>query len=84
MVRAYPNGVISFNRSQWYVSNAVEGELIGLEEVDDDRWKVQFGPIPLGILDSRRARERGTRAFGTLIRADGAIEARRRRSLYRR
>lgn len=84
VVRAYPNGVVSFRGSQWYVSAAVEGELIGLEEVDDDRWKVQFGPIPLGILDVRRAKERGTRAFGSLIRADGVIDGRRRRKLYRR
>jgi transposase InsO family protein len=84
VVRVYPNGVISFRSSQWYVSNAVEGELIGLEEVADDRWKVQFGPIPLGILDVGRAKERGTRAFGALIRADGTLDARRRRRPYQR
>lgn len=84
VVRAYPNGVISFRSSQWYVSNAVENELVGLEEVDDDRWKVQFGPIPLGILDVRRAKERGTRAFGRLIRADGVLDGHSRANLYLR
>src|SRR5215470_1330229 len=43
--RVYPNGVISFRETQWYLSNCLAGELVGLEEVDDDRWKVYFGPI---------------------------------------
>ena len=83
--RAYPNGVISFRETQWYLSNCLAGELVGLEEIDDDRWVVYFGPVSLGILDCRQAKERGSRAFGVLVRTDGEITApggRRRR--YRR
>lgn len=69
--RAYSNGIISWLSTQWYLSHCLEGELVGLEEVDDGRWKVHFGPIALGILDARNARSRGSRTFGRLVRADG-------------
>lgn len=84
LVRAYPNGVITLRGSQWYVSNAVKQEVLGLQAVDDGRWRVYFGPVPLGILDVRRAKERGRRAFGALIRADEKVDHRPRRKLYRR
>jgi transposase InsO family protein len=77
--RAYPNGVISFRETQWYLTNCLAGELVGLEEVDDDRWKVYFGPIQLGVLDARNAKARGYRQFGLLVRTDGTIVSRRRR-----
>jgi len=76
--RAYPNGVISFRETQWYLSHCLAGELVGLEEVDDDRWRVRFGPIELGVLDARNAKARGARSFGVLVRTDGAIGSRRR------
>ncbi len=68
------------------VSGCLKNELIGLEEVDNDRWRVFFGTILLGILDVRRAREvRPSRRFGLLVRADGTTpEKRRRRRPYRR
>ena len=78
--RAYPNGVISFCETQWYLSNCLAGELVGLEEVDDNRWTVYFGPIELGVLDVRSAKARGWRQFGLLVRTDGAMTSRRRRA----
>jgi putative transposase len=80
--RAYPNGVISFQETQWYLSNCLAGELVGLEEVDDNRWSVYFGPIELGVLDARNAKARGWRHFGLLVRTDGAITRRRRRRTH--
>jgi hypothetical protein len=77
--RAYPNGVISFRETQWYLTNCLAGELVGLEEVDDDRWRVYFGPIELGVLDVRNAKACGSRHFGLLVRSDGTILSRRRR-----
>jgi hypothetical protein len=59
--------MISFESTQWYISGCLISERVGLEEVDDDRWKVYFGPIALGILDVRNAKERGYRAFGLLV-----------------
>ncbi|MGZ6358712.1 MAG: integrase core domain-containing protein [Bdellovibrionota bacterium] len=69
--RTYPNGVITIGKIQWYLSGCLKGELVGLEEVDNDRWKVYFGPVPLGILDLQNLLEKGARQFGYLIRTDG-------------
>src|SRR3990172_2301822 len=79
VAQTYPNGVLSFESTQWYISGCLISERVGLEEVDDDRWKVYFGPIALGILDVRNAREHGNRAFGLLVPLDG-----RRRRRYKR
>jgi transposase InsO family protein len=87
LARTYPNGVISFASTQWYLSGCLKNEVVGLEEVDDDRWRVHFGPVVLGILDARNAKERGSRQFGLLVRTDGKVTGkrrRRRRRSYRR
>ena len=77
---AYPNGVISFGTTQWYVSNCVAGERLGLEPCDDGRWRVHFGWVPIGILDPRRAAERNHRNFGTLAPiVEWCLHKRRRR-----
>jgi putative transposase len=79
--RAYPNGVISLHGTQWFISGCLKGEVIGLEEVGDGRWRVHFGPVPLGIIDERHTRERLRRHFGKLVRFDGEKTQARR---YRR
>jgi putative transposase len=82
--RVYPNGVISLAGTQWYLTYCLAGEVIGLEEVDDMRWKVHFGPIELGVLDERNARVRMGRQFAKIVRTDGEITSRRRRRRSRR
>lgn len=82
--KTYPNGVISFNHTQWITSSILRDEWVGLEEVADDRWKVYFGPIPLGILDVRLAKQRGDRLFGALVRNDGEVTNKRKRKPYRK
>jgi transposase InsO family protein len=83
--KLYPNGVMSVQGAQWYVSGCLANESVGLEEVDDDRYKVHFGPVVLGILDVRNAKQRNSRQFGLLVRADGEMPANgRRRYPYRR
>ena len=80
VMRTYPNGVISWGGIQWYTCGSSRGELVGLEEVDDDRWRVFFGHILLGVLDARRAKLlRNRRSFGLLVRSDGEITTRRGR-----
>src|SRR5687768_7134318 len=39
----YPNGVITWRGTQWYLSGCLKNELVGLEDVDNDRWRVFFG-----------------------------------------
>ena len=80
---AYPNGVISFGTTQWYVSACLSGERVGLEPCDDGRWRVHYGCVPIGVLDIRSAAERRDRQFGRLIPI-GDSSSRRRRRPYRR
>ena len=77
-VFTYPNGVISFRTTQWYISGCLKNELGGIEEVDDGRFKVWFGPVSLGILDLRNNARRGNRQFGFLVRSDGPTAQRPR------
>ena len=77
--RVYPNGVIRSATRSGTSATASPRNSCGLEEVDDNRWTVYFGPIELGVLDVRSAKARGMRNFGLLIRADGGITRRRRR-----
>lgn len=75
---AYPNGVISFGTTQWYVSGCVAGERVGLEPCADGCWRVYFGSIALGVLDLKRAAERRDRQFGRLIPIVDTSRRRRR------
>jgi transposase InsO family protein len=78
--RAYPNGVISIGAVQFYLSQCLAGELVGLEQVNDEVWKVYFGPIALGVIDAHRAKRiRNGRSFALLIRADGETNSGRGR-----
>jgi transposase InsO family protein len=78
IARTYPNGVISFHGTQWYLSGCLKNEIVGLEQVGDGRWRVDFGPVPLGILDLRHDHARRGRHFGVLVRMDGEVTERRK------
>jgi transposase InsO family protein len=79
--RAQYNGVISVDGVQFYISNCLDEECLGLEPVGDGCWNVYFGPIKLGIIDHRRAKTlRNRRLFSVLVRSDGTP----RRSYRRR
>jgi hypothetical protein len=79
LCRTYSNGVISFREIQWYVSGVVAGEVLGLEQANNDCWRLFFGPVLLGVLDVRRASVRGYRQFAVLVPADGQLTEDRRR-----
>jgi putative transposase len=49
MVRT--DGTIQWRGSNLYVSEALIGEPVGLEEVGNDKWLMHFGPLSLAILD---------------------------------
>jgi transposase InsO family protein len=80
--RAYPNGVITVGQTQWYLSNCLAHQLIGLEAVADGCWRVCFGPVTLGLLDTRGSIKRNNRNFGLLARMPN--DARRRKQMARR
>lgn len=52
--RTHPNGDIKWLGRRVFISQAVAGELLGLEEIADGCWRVNFGPVELGWLDARR------------------------------
>jgi putative transposase len=45
------NGTIKWRGSHPYVSDALIGEPVGLEAVDNDKWLLRFSNIPLAIID---------------------------------
>jgi transposase InsO family protein len=80
--RAYPNGVISVGQTQWYLSGCLANQLVGLEPIADGCWRVLFGPVALGLLDTRGTVQRNMRNFGLLTRLPN--DARRRARMNRR
>jgi hypothetical protein len=47
------NGGFRWRSTRVPITHTLEGEYVGLEEVDDGRWDVYFGPVRLGQLDER-------------------------------
>lgn len=66
--RVRHNGEIKWRGHSVFVSQCLAGELIGLEELLDDCWRVRFGPVVLGWIDTRVAqrapRHSGARPHG--------------------
>jgi transposase InsO family protein len=52
--RTHPNGEINWLGGRVFISQALAGELVGLEEIAEGHWRVCFGPVTLGGLDARR------------------------------
>lgn len=51
--RVTANGVIKFKREWRFLSETLEGESVGLEEIDDGLWNIWFYQRLLGRLDER-------------------------------
>ena len=47
------NSGIRWKKHWVCVTHTLAGEYVGLEEVDDGRWDVYFGPVKLGRMDER-------------------------------
>jgi hypothetical protein len=54
--RVSRNSGIRWNHHWVCVTHTLAGEYVGLEEVDDGRWDVYFGPLKLGQMDERMLR----------------------------
>lgn len=52
--RVRTNGEIRWKRDKVYVSEALRGELVGIQQEDDRFFTVQFGPLRVGLLDDYR------------------------------
>ena len=45
------SGEISWKNRHWYLSEALAGERVGLEEIEGPYWQISFGDLILGKLD---------------------------------
>lgn len=45
------NGMIHFKSKRFFLSESLSGEEVGLEEIEDQLWRVDFGPLTLGSFD---------------------------------
>jgi len=47
--RVRSNGEIKWRGRRLFLSEALIGEPVGLQEVDQDLWRIEFGPIQLAL-----------------------------------
>jgi transposase InsO family protein len=50
--RVNKSGFILFERSKYYVGWVLPEETLGLEDLEDGRWALHFGPYTLAVLDT--------------------------------
>ncbi len=48
-----PNGAIKWKNREVYLSGALAGEQVGLQQIDNATWKIYFSFYPLGIWDDK-------------------------------
>jgi transposase InsO family protein len=67
--RVRMNGEIKWRGELVWISSALIGEPVGIEEGEDGLWGVRFGPVLLGSIDAsgRLRRPRATRAASSLM-----------------
>lgn len=54
--RVSPSGVVSWRSEPLFLSEALAGEYVGFEEVDDGLWTIRFASVVLGRLTERDRR----------------------------
>jgi len=59
--RVKTHGEIGWRNRRWYVSEALAGQWVGLEEIEESRWRLCLGEVILGVLDTEKTKiERAT------------------------
>ena len=53
VLRVRTNGELSLRKQYVYVTAALAGELVGLTLPEPGQWRLQFGPMVLGVVDER-------------------------------
>ena len=54
--RVSPNGCLNFKRKALFIGEALKGQKVGLEEIEDGIWSFYFGPVLVGRYDERQQR----------------------------
>lgn len=50
------NGEVKLAGERLFISEALIGEVVGLDRLDDRYWRLDFGPVPLGCVDGVNGR----------------------------
>jgi len=50
------SGTIKWHSQQVFICQALIGQRVGLEPIDNDQWLIRFASLPLGVLDNRTRR----------------------------
>lgn len=74
VVRTNKMGRIYFLRHYWQISSCLNKELVGLEECENNCWRVYFGSIQLGVIDLSKTI--GSDNSYPIIRLDGKTSRR--------
>ena len=54
--RVGPSGTIHWKKTTPFIGKPLQGQDVGLEEVDDGIWSLYFGPVLLGRLNEKRGK----------------------------
>jgi hypothetical protein len=54
--RVRRDGLVNWKRQAFYLAETLAEETVGLEEIDNDTWRVYFADVPLGLLEDGRFR----------------------------
>lgn len=52
--RVTASGEVKHQGRRFFLSEVLEGQIVGLEEIDDEHYRLWFGPAELGLLDRRQ------------------------------
>jgi transposase InsO family protein len=52
--RVTASGEVKHQGQRFFLSEVLEGQIVGLEEIDDEYYRLWFGPAELGLLDRRQ------------------------------
>ncbi len=56
--RVRDHGSIKWRGDELYISEALEGEPVALEDTAEEQWRLQYGPLLLGIIDGKNVLHR--------------------------
>ena len=79
------NGEVKWRGELVWISSALIGEPVGIEESEEGAWCVRYGPVLLGTIDAsgRLRRPRAARAASSMgaLRTSGAAQERMENSV---
>jgi putative transposase len=81
VVRVRSDGAIKWNSELIYISEALAGQLVGIAEIDCDRWLVRFAEVELGTIDRSTAHKLRRTGLGAQRSQSSSISSTDRKSV---